>query len=175
MDAVIETVSSRNMWAIMKQFNALPTEARVQNLTQEQIDWIIGNMNYDVKEAEAISKGWQKEDGGSFRDKDFDDYFENSTDKPLMPEGFNADDIYKQVVELTTDPDYETMLADKIIKARTVVTEKKLNYDKYVAEQIAKNRENFLAKAKEMADKGQQNKQIAQGYFGDDEDLDDLL
>lgn len=174
MEAVIETTSSRNMWVIMKQFNALPTEDRIRSLTQEQIDWIIGNMNYDVKESEAISKGWQK-DGSGYRDKSFDAFFEDSENTPLVPEGFDPDEIYSQVINLTSDPDYEKLLADKVVKARTVVTKKKLDYDKYVEEQIASNREQVLAKAKEMEEKGVQNKPIAQGYFGDEDALDDLL
>lgn len=176
MDAIIETVSSRNMWAIMTKFNKLPTDKTVQDLTQEQIDWVIGNMNYDIKEAKAISQGWEKEDGKSFRDSNFDDFFNNSQKMSLVPEGFDMDDVYKQVIELTTDPNFQEQHAKKLEEARTTLIDKKLNYEKVVDEQIAKTRKEFQERSQKMEAEGKANTQIADGYFmGDEDSLDDLI
>ncbi|MCP6183125.1 hypothetical protein NL435_27625, partial [Klebsiella pneumoniae] len=41
---------SRNLWAIMREFNVLPTEQRFKDLDDYQIEFILANMNLDTKE-----------------------------------------------------------------------------------------------------------------------------
>ena len=45
------------MWAIMKKFNVLPSDPAWQNLTHEQIEWILYNMERDVEEEQRRAKG----------------------------------------------------------------------------------------------------------------------
>ncbi|MGI4453339.1 hypothetical protein ACR2VR_26815, partial [Klebsiella pneumoniae] len=50
MESIVKQPLSRNLWAIMKEFNVLPTEQRFKDLDDYQIEFIIGNMNRDVYE-----------------------------------------------------------------------------------------------------------------------------
>ena len=70
---------SRNMWIIMREFKVLPTDPRFQELTSEQIAFILSNMEEDVIQREkAFNKN--KGDDESFRDPDTSWYEDEFTD-----------------------------------------------------------------------------------------------
>lgn len=70
---------SRNMWIIMREFKVLPTDPRFQELTSEQIAFILSNMEEDIIQREkAFNKN--KGDDESFKDPDTSWYEDEFTD-----------------------------------------------------------------------------------------------
>lgn len=70
---------SRNMWIIMREFKVLPTDPRFQELTSEQIAFILSNMEEDIIQRE---KAFNKNKGNdeSFKDPDTSWYEDEFTD-----------------------------------------------------------------------------------------------
>ena len=70
---------SRNMWIIMREFKVLPTDPRFQELTSEQIAFILSNMEEDIIQREkAFNKN--KGDDESFKDPDTSWYEDEFTE-----------------------------------------------------------------------------------------------
>ncbi|AEJ79731.1 RNA polymerase beta subunit [Staphylococcus aureus bacteriophage Sb-1] len=109
MESIVKQPLSRNLWAIMKEFNVLPTEQRFKDLDDYQIEFIIGNMNRDVYEHNKQLKQAQK--GGKF-DSQFEDddsswWNESHEDFDPVPDFLDADDLAQQMEAKLSDRDKE--------------------------------------------------------------------
>ena len=109
MESIVKQPLSRNLWAIMKEFNVLPTEQRFKDLDDYQIEFIIGNMNRDVYEHNKQLKQAQK--GGKydsqFEDDDSSWWDESHEDFDPVPDFLDADDLAKQMEAKLSDRDKE--------------------------------------------------------------------
>lgn len=57
MHQLIRSIPSRNTWRICDKFNLLPNDEHIQNLTIAQREWVIQNMELDIKEQKAAAEG----------------------------------------------------------------------------------------------------------------------
>jgi len=99
----------RNIWAIMKTFNVLPTDPNFLALTDAQIDLMIHSMNEDAREAELARKGLSVE--SEHYDSGFEEEVWNREDGEwdVLREGHDADKIAKQVEALTRKEDQSNL------------------------------------------------------------------
>ena len=54
---MIETVRSKQLWAICTRFNLLPNDPRIRELDPFQCVWIIANMNEEAKRQKQALDG----------------------------------------------------------------------------------------------------------------------
>lgn len=73
-DRLVNTDYGRNLWAVMSKFNVLPTDPRFQDLTVEQLNYIIGSIVQDNKEATDMANGVKRDIHGE--DTSYDYYGE---------------------------------------------------------------------------------------------------
>lgn len=92
MKALARNNYSRNLWAIMDRFKVLPSNPDFQNLTNEQLEWIIYSSQLDNKKYSP---------GENFADYD-ESWFNKKEFSPLR-DGDDEEDIARQVEELTTE------------------------------------------------------------------------
>lgn len=160
---------ARNYWYIMKTFNVLPTDPRLQAMTQEQIDFILYNVMRDAKEAAAAQKGYYIDADYADDDESYESEIFNRTDDnwEIMREGQDPKEIYEQVKAKTRDPMYDYYL-DKKVKHNQAHL-----YDEVVAREqsVTSYMDSQMLEAKKLAKQreAQQNQSI------NTKDLDDLL
>ncbi|AII28080.1 tail assembly chaperone [Bacillus phage Bobb] len=99
----------RNLWAIMKTFNVLPTDPNFLALTDHQIHFMIMSMNEDAREMELARKGLTVD--SEHYDTNFEDEVWNREvgDWDVLKDGHDADDIAKQVEKLTKQEDMKNL------------------------------------------------------------------
>ena len=106
MESLVKTPYARNMWAIMKEFKVLPTEKRFQDLTYEQMDFIIASMNRDSWLEYQASKGQQHMD--NLVEDDDTSWWDTSHDEfDPVPDFLDAEDLAKQVEDKMSDLEKE--------------------------------------------------------------------
>ena len=54
---MIETIRSKQLWAICTRFGLLPNDERLQALTPFQCVWIIANINEEIQQQKRAMKG----------------------------------------------------------------------------------------------------------------------
>lgn len=127
MDTVVESVVSRNTWAIMKEFKVLPTDPRFKSLTIAQREWIIRNMILDTQELKNAQEGKESTKGYRDTSKDFDKFFEKRGEYrhavDIDDDSLSGDEIYEQVKDMTEDSTYDENLEAKI---RNAIADKEL-------------------------------------------------
>lgn len=57
MRQLIRSIPSRNTWRICDKFGILPNDEHIQKLTIAQREWVIQNMELDIKEQKAAAEG----------------------------------------------------------------------------------------------------------------------
>lgn len=144
IDQLVKTNQGRNMWAIMKQFNVLPTDKRLQEMNKEQISFVILSMNEDNKELDRARRGVTLD--SDYADKEFDKEVAQATgDWKIMKDGQDPEEIYKQVVDKTHNSEYEERLNERLNTAKTTRTDAKNReleaVSQYMAEQFDKAQE----------------------------------
>lgn len=93
----------------MKKFNVLPTEERWKTMTNDQIEWILYNMEKDVEMEERARKG-------KALDADYEDYdgswYETSHEEfnPVR-DGHDEEEIARKLAEITTEEDMARLKA----------------------------------------------------------------
>lgn len=97
------------MWAIMKKFNVLPSDPAWQNLTHEQIEWILYNMERDVEEEQRRAKGLALE--GEYEDLDDSWYEVPHEEFNPVREGHDEAEIARKLNEITTEEDMAKLKA----------------------------------------------------------------
>lgn len=163
------------MWAVMKQFNVLPTDPRFQSLTQEQLDFLILSMQRDVEEANANVNGNVLD--GDFVDNEFDQIYNSDTDDwDIMHAGQDPEDIHEQIVKAMDNPDYEAHV-DRVLKEKQAnAVNDKQKRDSQIISQISDTFKNAQEKAKLKEKNGQiaphkQNGVIDWGNYDDDDEF----
>lgn len=102
METLVKEPYARSMWAIMKEFKVLPTEKRFQDLTYEQMSFLIESMNRDSWLASQMAKGKQhmdnlvEDDDSSWWDTPHDEF-------DPVPDFLDAEDLAKQVEDKMSD------------------------------------------------------------------------
>lgn len=91
------------MWAIMREFNVLPTDERLTSLSMEQIDFILLSMDRDYDELERARRGVSLE--SEFEDYDSDWWDASHEEFTAIKEGDDEEDIARQLDSITTDED----------------------------------------------------------------------
>ncbi len=93
----------------MKKFNVLPTEERWKTMTNDQIEWILYNMEKDVEMEERARKG-------KALDADYEDYDGSWYEAPHeefnpVRDGHDEEEIAKKLAEITTEEDMARLKA----------------------------------------------------------------
>ncbi len=150
MNALVKENVARNLWTIMKEFKVLPTEQRFQELTGQQIDFIISSMNYDHRLQERARKGLDV--NSTLEDNDESWWYASHEDFEPIVEGHDEEDIARQVQEKLSEADRKS-LRDRF--------DSELEYQEYLnnggedfykdslKEHIQKNLDNLRDEAKE--------------------------
>ncbi|AEW47702.1 hypothetical protein BCU4_0196 [Bacillus phage BCU4] len=99
----------RNLWAIMKEFNTLPTDERFKELSHDQIDLIGYSMMEDHRLMELARKGLAID--SEHYDSDFDDEVWNreAGDWDVLKPGHDADKIAQQIADATKAEDLKNL------------------------------------------------------------------
>lgn len=120
MEALVTSVSGRNLWAIMKFFRVLPNDPLLKSLTFSQREFIIQSMNQDAIEAKNASEG--KKTDQKIVDRSFTKKFYSNDDVDLLEDGDDLDEIYRQ-----------SLIAKKKVDAKYGIDE---DYDQVIKERI---------------------------------------
>lgn len=93
----------------MKKFNVLPTEERWKTMTNDQIEWILYNMEKDVEMEERARKG-------KALDADYEDYdgsWYDASHEEFNPvrDGHDEEEIARKLAEITTEEDMARLKA----------------------------------------------------------------
>jgi hypothetical protein len=93
----------------MKKFSVLPTNEDFQKLSDSQIEWILYSMQEDHKEQERARKGLAVD--SQFYDTDYEQDVMKKDIKEwdVLKEGHDADEIAKQVNEMTKPEDRDNL------------------------------------------------------------------
>lgn len=99
----------RNLWLLMKTFNTLPTNKDFLALSDDQINMMIYSLQEDGREMELARKGISVD--AEYYDADFDEEVWNKPvgEWEVLREGHDADEIARQVAELTRDEDLRNL------------------------------------------------------------------
>ena len=99
----------RNLWAIMKTFNAMPTNPDFRALSDNQINMMILSMNEDHREMELARKGLTVD--SQHYDTGFEEEVWNRDvgDWEVLRDGHDPNDIARQVEELTRAEDRKNL------------------------------------------------------------------
>jgi hypothetical protein len=101
----------RNLWAVMKEFNVLPTSEDFRALSDSQIDMIIYSMIEDNRQMELARRG-VKEDGNYFDDAFEEEVWNKAPGEwDVLKEGHDPDDIARQIEELTKEEDRRNLMS----------------------------------------------------------------
>lgn len=147
----------RNLWAILKTFNTLPTNEDFRSLTDDQIDMMLLSMNEDHREMELARKGLQVD--SSHFDTDFDEqiWSKDVGDWEVLREGHDPNSIAQQIEELTRAEDrknlamkFDTLEEYNDHLAAGGKTTRETEVEQYINKQIAEAEE----KAKRLAATG---------------------
>ena len=140
----------------MVKFNRLPNDPGLNALTVEQRDWILMSMQRDNEEMQAAAKGMDLDSGAADLDENYlDDIYNNPTDEwEIMRDGQDADEIFKQVVKLTGNDEFEEKMRVNIESARTTGIDNKKAKDASVADQISDNFKTWTKIAQEREASG---------------------
>lgn len=144
---LVKTNIARNMWAVMKEFRVLPNDPLLKSLDIQALDFIIESMQEDNKEAERISKGQDPQASTEYRDDDFEEFWNDPHPDTVLAPGDDAEDIYRQVQEVTEDKNYDKELDNRIEQAISEHQQKDAN----VSAQIEENQKQL---EKDMKSKG---------------------
>lgn len=109
MKGLVRNSYSRNLWAIMDKFKVLPSDPAWQALTQEQVEWILYNMERDAEEQVRRAKGMKL-------DSEFQDFDESWYDTPHdeftpIRDGHDEGDIARKLNDITTEDDMARLKA----------------------------------------------------------------
>ena len=182
MQRLVSSTVARNMWAIMTKFNRLPTDKGLQELTDEQVDFIILSMNQDAKEARAALNG---SDVVTYSDGDPDyisDIYEapSGTDWKIMRDGQDPEKIYEQVKQAThqADPGYQEKTAEEIsdIVASKLAERgiRNAETEEYINRKV-ESIKNRINKHNNMESKGKEDKTVDVSELSADSDYYGLL
>lgn len=128
----------------MTKFNVLPPNEDFRSLTDVQIDLMIHSMNEDHREMELARKGLKVD--SEHYDSSFEEEVWNRDvgDWDVLKEGHNADDIARQVEELTKEADkknlaskFEGMEEYNAYRESGGKTDREMSVDSYIDKQIA--------------------------------------
>jgi len=99
----------RNLWALMKTFNTMPTNPDFLALTDRQVDLMIYSLNEDHREMELARKGLTVD--SEHYDSNFEEEVWNRQvgDWEILKDGHDPDDIARQVEELTRAEDRKNL------------------------------------------------------------------
>lgn len=112
MEELVRSVPARNLWLICKQFNVLPNDPLITNMSYPIREFIIHSMLLDAEEAKMAERG-EKADERAV-DKTQDDSVFEQGGRSLVEDDDDPDDIYRQVKAQTKDKEYDIMLDSKI-------------------------------------------------------------
>lgn len=132
MEKVARSTVGRNMWLIMKMFNALPNDPLIKSLTYAQREFIVASITQDNREAELGDN--TKEVSHVVDNSDYKDKFYSNDNIDLLEDGDNLDDIYNQVQKLTNDPRFEMDIDNKIEHALEDKKSENKNADQIIKE-----------------------------------------
>ncbi|WCS69960.1 hypothetical protein Goe27_00820 [Bacillus phage vB_BsuM-Goe27] len=109
MKRLAKTPYMRNLWLLMKTFNTLPTNKDFLALSDDQINMMIYSLQEDGREMELARKGISVD--AEYYDADFDEEVWNKPvgEWEVLREGHDADEIARQVAELTRDEDLRNL------------------------------------------------------------------
>jgi len=174
----------KNLWYIMKEFNVLPTDERFQNLTNEQLGFIMYNMEDDANKIKRARKGYSSGSGSHYEDND--DSWYTDKDFEVLREGHDEEDIARQVDALTKEEDLDKIKGKmKSIDDWNKYLEeggedaKKVHQEKRLQENI----DNVFEEARKIAETGKKPEDVEkiekakEGDFRevDDESLDEAI
>lgn len=155
IEHLVKTNIGRNMWAIMVKFNVLPNDPRLRSLSVAERDFILLSMKQDNIEARRASLGLEAE-GAGYEDAEMREMYDVPEDEFEVIHGNqNPDDIYRQVQEMTADPEYEMKLQNAIDSIYTEKLPNKMKQlkaiDEYQAEQVQYAQERAMKMKQEQA------------------------
>lgn len=104
MKELVKTPTSRNLWTIMKEFNTLPTNPDFQKLTEDQVEFIMYNLDLDAEQRKMAMEGINPNE--HFSDSD-DSWWNDSHEEfnPLEATELTEDEIADKVTAMTTAED----------------------------------------------------------------------
>ena len=166
------------MWRIMSKFNVLPNDPRLQTLSVAARDFVLLSMKEDQQEQRRAALGLESE-GAGYSDKEMEKLYDAPEEEFTVIHGDqDPDKIFKQVQQLTADPEYEMraqQALDRVYQNQLPAQAKKLrDLDEYQAAKIEEARQ--LSAQKEQAQREQQEQldfQKASWINDDGEDWDD--
>lgn len=109
LQKVAKSVYMRNMWLLLKTFNTMPTNEDFRALSNSQIDLMLYSLETDHKEMEMARKGIDP--NSNQYDESFEEevWNQKSGDWDILKEGHDADDIARQINDLTEEGDKEKL------------------------------------------------------------------
>lgn len=112
MSELVRSTPARNLWLICKQFNVLPNDPLIVNMSYPIREFIINSMLLDVEESKMAERG-EESDSRVVDKTQNTNVFEAGGGK-LVEDDDDPDDIYEQVKAKTKDKEYDRMLDSKI-------------------------------------------------------------
>lgn len=131
-------VVSRNLWRIVDKFKVLPTSKDFQELTTEQVDWIVINMNIDAKEEARARSG--KDPNEIFEDHDTDWLEGRQEDFEPVKEEHDEKEIAKQLDAMRSNS-YLESLEEKLGNMQDTVNYLAENSDEKTLDEYVKEKE----------------------------------
>lgn len=108
LHTIVRSNYGRNIWRVMKELHVLPTDPNFQNLTSEQLDFIVASIDQDNKELKLAQEGREED---SFV---YDDEFEWEEEMDYGGKRDDSEDIQKFLeVAKKKDEDYERLIEDR--------------------------------------------------------------
>lgn len=108
LHTIVRSNYGRNIWRVMKELHVLPTDPNFQNLTSEQLDFIVASIDQDNKELKLAQEGREED---SFV---YDDEFEWEDEMDYGGERDDSEDIQKFLeAAKKKDEDYERLIEDR--------------------------------------------------------------
>jgi len=108
LHTIVRSNYGRNIWRVMKELHVLPTDPNFQNLTSEQLDFIVASIDQDNKELKLAQEGREED---SFV---YDDEFEWEEEMDYGGKRDDSEDIQKFLEDAKKkDEDYERLIEDR--------------------------------------------------------------
>lgn len=139
----VRNTTSRTLWRIVDHFSVLPSNKDFQNLTAEQTDWIVLNLNLDADEANKARKGIKSNE--AFEDYDTGWVHEKEAKFNPLKDGHEEEDIAKQVEALSSKEYLEKLKESfsSIQEWQTYLSEHQDEYNVVKADQERRLQENL--------------------------------
>jgi len=108
LHTIVRSNYGRNIWRVMKELHVLPTDPSFQNLSSEQLDFIVASIDQDNKELKRAQEGREED---SFV---YDDEFEWEEEMDYGGKRDDSEDIQKFLeAAKKKDEDYERLIEDR--------------------------------------------------------------